>query len=59
MEVRGTRNTHVTRDHLRGRRIVEVELVEFGLDAGECLSILFGKFTLRFPLGFDELEFGV
>jgi hypothetical protein len=56
MEVQSTRNTHVTRDHLCGRRIVEAELVEFGLDTGKRLSISFSKLTLRLPLGFNELE---
>lgn len=51
------RNAHVTRDHLCGRGIVEVELVEFGLDACQCLSIMFSKPALRFLLGFDNLEF--
>ena len=53
------RNTHVTRDHLRGRRIVEVELAEFSLDTGERLSISFGKLALRFLLTFYELELGL
>lgn len=59
VEVRGTRNTHVTRDHLRGCGIIEAELIIFGLDTGECLSVLLSKLVLRFSLGFDELELGL
>ena len=46
MEVRNTENAHVTRDHLCGCRIVEIELVKFSLDIGQCPSVLFGKLAL-------------
>lgn len=53
------RNTHVTRDHLCSRGIVKAELLEFGLDPGQCLSVLFCKHALRFLLVYDELELGL
>jgi hypothetical protein len=56
MEVREMGNAHVTRDHLCGCGIVEAEPVEFGLNACQFSSVLFGELALRFLLGFDKLE---